>query len=132
MTREWDANIRSLYAVDDGSWLTIDFVANGDPFDVIVTVEIGEALNETVDDYLVRVAVRNLTQSTTLAISDVRGTMSPAQNAPLTDEIRVDFDGKWSAGAAVGDVLQAVASYRVNAGANVLFSTAESNIFVVS
>jgi len=44
----------------------------------------------------------------------------------------VNIPGNWSANAEVGDVLQAVASYKVTAGVNTDFSSAQSNTFVVS
>jgi hypothetical protein len=129
MPSPWDASVKLLYAVDAGTFFTIDDVANGDAFDVIANVEIGENLNENVDNFVLRVAVRNLTQSTTVQIVDLPGTLTPANNTPFTSEERVSFNAP---NQAVGDVLQAVASYRVNAGANSDFSTAESNTFVVS
>ena|SRR5918994_1086907 len=124
-----DASIKLLYPVDVGTFFTIDDVANGDPFDVIANVEIGENLNENVDDFVLRVAVRNLTQSTTVQIVDLPGTLNPAQNTAFNSEERVSFNAP---NQAVGDVLQAVATYRVNAGANSDFSTAESKTFIVS
>jgi hypothetical protein len=129
MPSPWDASIKLLYAVDAGTFFTIDDVGNNDPFDVIANVEIGENLNENVDDFTLRVAIRNLTQSNTVQIVEEKGALIPANNTPFNAEVRVNFNAP---NQAVGDVLQAVASYRVNAGANSDFSTAESNTFVIS
>jgi hypothetical protein len=129
MPSPWDASIKLLYAVDAGTFFTIDDVGNNDPFDVIANVEIGENLNENVDDFTLRVAIRNLTQSNTVQIVEEKGALIPANNTPFNDEVRVSFNAP---NQAVGDVLQAVASYRVNAGANSDFSTAESLTFVIS
>jgi hypothetical protein len=129
MPSAWDASIKLLYAVDQGTFFAIDDVTNGDPIDVIANVEIGENLNENVDSYLLRVAVRNLTQSSTVQIVEQPGVLTPGNNTPYTDEVRVQFP---PIQATAGDVLQAVASYKVLAGSNVDFSTAESNTFVVS
>jgi hypothetical protein len=129
MPSPWDANIKLLYTVDAGTFFTIDDVGNNDPFDVIANVEISENLNENVDDFVLRVAIRNLTQSTTVQIVDQPGKLTPANNTPFNSEERVSFNAP---NQTVGDVLQAVASYRVNAGSNSDFSTAESNTFVVS
>jgi hypothetical protein len=129
MPSPWDANIKLLYTVDAGTFFTIDDVGNNDPFDVIANVEIGENLNENVDDFVLRVAIRNLTQSTTVQIVDQPGKLTPANNTPFNSEERVSFNAP---NQTVGDVLRAVASYRVNAGSNSDFSTAESNTFVVS
>jgi hypothetical protein len=128
MPSDWAANIKLLYAVDAGTFFTIDDVAAGTPFDVIANVEIGEDLNENVDNFNLRIGIRNLTQSTTAAIADDNGPLTPADN-PFFEERRVSFTN-WTATA--GDVLQAVASYKVTAGANSAFSTAQSNTFVVS
>ena len=59
-------------------------------------------------------------------------TLNPVQNQPFFDEIRVNIPANWSAEAEVGDVLQAIASYKVAAGVQLDFSTAFSNTFVVS
>jgi hypothetical protein len=93
-------------------------------FDAIANVEIGENLNEVVDDFVLRVAVRNLTQSTNVQIVDLARALVAANNTAFTSEDRVSRNAP---NQAVGDVLQAVASYRVNAGANSDFSTAESH-----
>jgi len=129
MPSPWDASIKLLYAVDVGTFFTIDDVTNGDQFDIIANVEIGENLNENVDSFDLRVAVRNLTQSSTLEIVNLSDNLTPVNNQPRNEELRASFA---AVNATPGDVLQAVASYRVTAGINFDFSTAESNTFVVS
>jgi hypothetical protein len=129
MSSDWDASIKLLYATDVGTFFTIDDVSNGTTFDVIANVEIGEDLNQNVDSFVLRVAIVNLTQSSSVFTVDQPGTLSPASN-PFFAEERVNIPAGWT--AAVGDVLQAVASYKVTAGANTDFSTAQSNTFVVS
>ena len=96
---------------------------------MIANVEIGENLNENVDDFVLRVAVRNLTQSTTVQIQELKGALTPADDTTFQAEERVSFNAP---NQTAGDVLQAVASYRVNAGANSDFSSAESVTFTVS
>jgi rhamnose utilization protein RhaD (predicted bifunctional aldolase and dehydrogenase) len=129
MPGPWDASVKLLSAVDTGTTDSIDEIANGDPFDVLADVEIGENLNEHVDDFVLRVAIRNLTQSTTVQTITQTGTLTPVDDTTFTNQERVIFNAP---GQTVGDVLQAVASYRVNAGSNTDFSAAESNIFVVA
>jgi hypothetical protein len=124
-----DASIKLLYPVDQGSFFTIDEIENNTPYDVIANVEIGEDLNQNVDDFVLRVAVRNLTQSTTVQIVEQPGNLVPADDTTFQAEERVSFNAP---NQAVGDVLQAVASYRVNAGVTSDFSTAESVTFTVS
>ena len=132
MPSPWDASIKLLYATDLNTFFTIDDVGRGDSFDVIANVEIGENLNENVDRFDIRVGIVNLTQSRAVAAVNQGDTLTPAKNTPFFDEIRVNIPGNWSANAEVGDVLQAVASYKVTAGANIDFSSALSNTFVVS
>jgi hypothetical protein len=132
MPSPWDASIKLLYATDLNTFFTIDDVGRGQSFDVIANVEIGENLNEVVDRFDLRVGIVNLTQSRAVAAVNQGGALVPANNSPLNAEVRVNIPGNWSANAEVGDVLQAVASYKVTAGANVDFSTAQSNTFVVS
>jgi len=129
MPSPWDASIKLLYAVDANTFFTIDDVTNGDPFDVIANVEIGENLNENVDRFDLRVAVRNLTQSTTVEIVNVGDILKPQNNETRNEERRVSFA---PVNATQGDILQAIASYKVTAGVNFDFSTAQSNTFVVS
>jgi hypothetical protein len=133
MPSDFDANIKLLYAVDAGvQFFTVDDVANGAEFVIVANVEIGADLNQNVDSFDLRVAIRNLTQSVTVATVNDSGTLTPDPTpAPFFDERRVTIPAGW-APAQVGDVLQAVAAYIVTAGANKDFSTAESQTFVVS
>lgn len=132
MPSPWDASIKLLYATDLNTFFTIDDVGRGQSFDVIANVEIGENLNEVVDRFDLRVGIVNLTQSRAVAAVNQGGALTPANNTPFNAEVRVNIPGNWSANAEVGDVLQAVASYKVTAGANTDFSSALSNTFVVS
>lgn len=129
MPGPWDASIKLLYPVDQGQFFTIDDIDNNTPYDMIANVEIGENLNENVDDFELRVAVRNLTTSTTVQIQTLKGALVPADDTTFQAEERVSFNPP---NQTPGDVLQAVASYRVNAGANSDFSSAESVTFTVS
>jgi hypothetical protein len=133
MPSDFDASIKLLDAVDVNTFFSIDDVANGASFDVVANVEIGSDLNENVDRFDLRVAVLNLTQSKTVAIVNDGGVLVPA-DAPFFEQRRVNIAAGWDANnnAAVGDILQAVASYKVTAGANFDFSTAQSHTFVAS
>jgi hypothetical protein len=135
MPSPWDASIKLLYGVDQGTFFTLDDLALDDPFDAVANTEIGENLNEVVDSFTLRVAIRNLTTSETVAIQELSDTLKPENNTPRTEELRVQFPSGWAqagSGSSVGDVLQAVASYKVVAGINTDFSTAESDTWVVS
>jgi hypothetical protein len=129
MPGPWDASIKLLYPVDQGTFSTLDDIDNNTPFDVIANVEIGENLNENVDDFVLRVAILNLTQSSTVQVVNQPGNLVPADDTTFTAEERVSFNAP---NQSPGDVLKAVASYRVNAGANSDFSNAESVTFTVS
>jgi hypothetical protein len=134
MPNPGDATIKLLYAVDQGTFFTIDDVTLDDPFDLVANIEIGSNLNQVVDSFVLRVGIRNLTTSETVAIEELKDTLTPGTD-PRLEELRVQIPSGWAAagsGSNVGDVLQAVASYKVEAGVNTDFSTAESNSFVVS
>jgi hypothetical protein len=131
MPSDLDANIKLLYATDVGTFFTIDDIARGETFDLVLNVEIGKDLNQQVDRFDLRVGVVNLTQSRLVTAVNQGDTLTPA-DAPFLAELRVNIPANWSAEAEVGDVLQAVASFKVTAGVNVDFSTALSNTFVVS
>jgi hypothetical protein len=129
MPGPWDASIKLLYPVDQGTFFTIDDIDNNTPFEAICNLEVGEGLNENVDDLVLRVAVRNLTTSDTIEIQEVNRNLTPANNTTLTSEERVSFNAP---NQTPGDVLQLVGSLRVNAGVNSDFSNAESVTFNVS
>jgi hypothetical protein len=129
VSNDWDASIKLLYPTDENTFFTIDDVENGKAFDVVANVEIGRNLNEAVDSFDLSVSIVNLSQSTLVAKVRDSGPLNPA-DAPHLDERRVKIPAGWT--ADIGDVLQAVASYRVTAGVNFDISTAESVTFVVS
>ena len=128
MPGPWDASIKLLYPVDQGTFSTLDDIDNGTAFDAIANVEIGENLNENVDDFVLRVAVVNVTQSTTIQIEELKSALIPANNTTFTAEERVSLNAP---NQSPGDVLKLVASYRVNAGSNSDTSSAESVTFTV-
>jgi|tagenome__1003787_1003787.scaffolds.fasta_scaffold20488442_3 hypothetical protein len=133
MSNDMDANIKLLYPVDKNSFFTIDDVGQGKEFDVIANVEIGEDLNEVVNRHEVRVGIVNLTQSRAVGVAQTRtDNLVPQNNTPRLEEVRVAIPAGWDADAEPGDVLQAIASYKVVAGVNIDFSTAQSVTFVVS
>ena len=129
MPGPWDASIKLLYPVDQGQFTTIDDIDNNTPYDAIANVEIGENLNENVDDFVLRVAVVNLTTSQTIQIEELKRGLTPADDTTFLAEERVNLNAP---NQTPGDVLKLVASYRVNAGSNSDFSSAESVSFNVS
>jgi hypothetical protein len=108
----------------------MDVVDAGEPFDVIADVEVGENLNEVVDSFDLWVSIRNLSQSTTVLRNQISQPLIPTSNEPARNQIRLGFTGGWKANQ--GDVLQALAVYRVSAGATTDYTSAESLTFIVS
>ena len=129
MANSDDASIKLLYAVDDGSFFTMDTVESGKPFDLVANIEIGENLNEQVDALDLFVGVRNLTQSTPVKTVTHSEPLTPANNQEVRREIRIDVEPPWT--AQEGDVLEAVATLKITHGANTDYSTAASDTFVV-
>jgi hypothetical protein len=123
-----DANMKLLYAVGKDSFFTLDTVEIGEAFDVIANVEIGADLNRFDAKQRLAVSILNVSQSTTL-IREVYTEDLPPANDPHFQEIRVNFAGGWAADA--GDLLQAVASYRVWAGLVSDYSHDETDRFIV-
>jgi hypothetical protein len=132
MANPEDAVIKLLHPADDGQPFTLDVLELNTAFDVIAHTEIGENLNENVDSHELRVAVVNLTTSETIEIATFSATLVPANNTQRNDVLTVDFAGVPATKASSGDVLQAVGSYRVVAGANFDISSAQSVTFVVA
>jgi len=126
-----DANIKLLYVVDENSFFTADTVAIGAAFDVIANVEIGKDLMEVVSKENLFVSVVNLSQSTVLQQQSLENVLTPVANPdPLNQELRIKVSGGWT--AAEGDVLEAIATYKVTAGVFTDYSAARSGTVVVS
>jgi hypothetical protein len=124
-----DAVIKLLYAVDDGTFFTADTVKNGEAFDLVANIEIGEDLNQVVDQLDLFVGVTNLTQSSLVVSKQQTEALVPADDQTENREVRVDIDPGWS--AQEGDVLQAVTTMKVTAGIKTDYSYATSNAFIV-
>ena len=126
-----DANIKLLYVVDENSFFTADTVTNGAAFDVIANVEIGKDLMEVVSKENLFVSVVNLSQSTVLQQQSLENVLTPVANPdPLNQELRIKVSGGWTANE--GDVLEAIATYKVTAGVYTDYSAARSGTVVVS
>ena len=126
-----DANIKLLYVVDENSFFTADTVAVGAAFDVIANVEIGKDLMEVVTKENLFVSVVNLSQSTVLQQQSLENVLTPVDNPdPLNQELRIKVGGGWTANE--GDVLEAIATYKVTAGVFTDYSAARSATVVVS
>jgi len=126
-----DANIKLLYVVDENSFFTADTVAVGAAFDVIANVEIGKDLMEVVSKENLFVSVVNLSQSTVLQQQSLENVLTPVANPdPLNQELRVKVSGGWTANE--GDVIEAIATYKVTAGVYTDYSAARSGTVVVS
>ena len=126
-----DANIKLLYVVDENSFFTADTVAVGTAFDVIANVEIGKDLMEVVTKENLFVSVVNLSQSTVLQQQSLENVLTPVDNPdPLNQELRIKVSGGWTANE--GDVLEAIATYKVTAGVFTDYSAARSATVVVS
>jgi hypothetical protein len=129
----WDANIKLLTAVDDGQDFAIDTIDKNTSFDILANLEIGSRLNEVVDRHDLFVHVQNLSQSNILASQNFNEVLAPQVNTTRNVEVRLDFNvpaGGWPANE--GDVLEAVASYKVTAGVNSDYSATRSQLFIVS
>ena len=126
-----DANIKLLYVVDENSFFTADTVTVGAAFDVIANVEIGKDLMEVVSKENLFVSVVNLSQSTVLQQQSLENVLTPVDNPdPLNQELRIKVSGGWTANE--GDVLEAIATYKVTAGVYTDYSAARSGTVVVS
>ena len=130
MANPEDAVIKLLYAVDDNTFFTADTVKAGEAFDLIANIEIGEDLNEVVDQLDLFVGVTNLTRSDLVTTKTLTQQLQPADDTTVNREVRVDIDPGWT-NAQEGDVLQAVATLKITAGIKTDYSNATSNAFTV-
>ncbi len=139
MPSAWAAAIKLLYPADENTFAVIDDVAAKTTFDVVANVEIGRELNQNVDSYDLWVSIRNLSKSTTVAIVHDAKPLAPA-TTPYLAELKAHITPAnvlpgatlFDNGVEEGDILQAVATFKVTAGINDAYSTAQSFTFVVS
>lgn len=130
MANNFDANIKLLYPVDPGTNFTVDDVAKGKAFEILADVEVGQDLNAVINRHDVRVGIVNLTQAKPVGAAVNFGEVLTPAHTPLLKVLRIAIAD--TGDAQVGDVLQAVASYKATAGVHTDFSTAQSVTFVVS
>ena len=129
MANNFDASIKLLYPADQGSFFTVDVLEPTDPYDVVANVEIGQGLNQFASEHTLRVSIVNLTTATQIDSAEVKEQLTPQLNTQRRQEMRASFQAPQNVNS--GDVLQAVASYRVTAGANSDVSTETSETFAV-
>jgi len=125
----YDADVKLLDVVGQGTNFTVSVLDPGTPFDVLADVEIGENLNESVDEHSIRVSIVNLSSATRIALNEVQAPLKPQNNTPRRETLRVPFGAL--ANADPGDVIQAIGTYKVTAGINTDVSTAFSETFTV-
>lgn len=128
-SNQYDANIKLLYLVDSNSFFASDSILLGEPFDVIGNVEIGKELMENVEDEKLYVSIVNVSKSSVLATAAQENPLKKSEQA-RNAELRVSFPGGWKADD--GDVLEAVASYRVSTGLFTDYSTMRTHPVVVA
>jgi hypothetical protein len=129
MANAWDATLKLLYPADEGTFFTVDVLEPGDTYVVVANVEIGEDLNEFATEHILRVSIVNLTTATQVDSAEVKEQLTPQNNTQRRQEMRASFGPIQN--STSGDVLQAVASYKVVAGANTDVSTSQSVTFAV-
>lgn len=130
MAKNWDAEIKLVFPADDGTTFTADTVKHNEPFDIVANVEVGANLMQFASSDELFVAVKNLSRSTTILQGNKPRTLTAVDKA-LNENLRVDIASGWGAGAAPGDLLQVVATYRMDAGIHSDYSSAQSQSFIV-
>jgi len=130
-TNNWDARIKLLYPADDGTNLTADTVKLDDPFDVIANIEVGRNLMQFADSDELSVSVLNVSKSSVVASANAPRPLT-AVDKPLDEDIKVDIATGWGTKANVGDLLEVVATYRLDAGIHTDYSHATSQRLIVT
>jgi hypothetical protein len=131
VTGNLDASIKLLYIVDKNTFFASDSVEKGTAFDVVANVEIGKELMENIRFEDLFVSIINVTQATATSLPLVHNEYQPVENPdPFQHEMRVEVAGGWTANE--GDILEAVAAYKVTAGVHTDYSVTRSGPVVVS
>jgi methionine aminopeptidase len=133
MANSFDSRIKLLEPADAGTIFTADTVALDAPFDVRANIEVGAGIHGFTVDQTIAVSVVNVSKTKTVAQQRSTRPLPPGANE-FNDVLVVPILSGWGAlatDAEVGDVLEVVASYVVNAGINTDYSTAQSQRFGV-
>ncbi|MBO3743987.1 hypothetical protein [Actinoplanes flavus] len=84
----FDAPINSLYPARKNTDFTISVRDPAKPFYVLANVEIGEGLNEFVDEHLLQVSVVDRSTATRVAFAEFTEPLKPEDNTPRTVRLR--------------------------------------------
>jgi hypothetical protein len=128
MTGSWDANLKLVYVNDLSGSVAVDTVRNGDPFEVVAEIRIGQSLMQVAGSCDLFVSVRNLSRSSVLSRQRLSYALAP-QDAPLHQRLEATFDAGWKADD--GDVLEVIATFKVTAGVHQSYSLASGTPFIV-
>ncbi|GGN28629.1 hypothetical protein [Streptomyces fuscichromogenes] len=129
MPEEYNARIKALSVVRKGTSFTVDVLGVNDDFDVVADIEVGASFNAVSSRIQVWASVGNQTQ---LVQVQVQGYDQPAipVNGTRAEPIRIPFNALDATKVTEGDLLQAVATLKVIAGALSDVSHARSEPFV--
>jgi len=130
MATNFSAEIKNLRLVDTSTNFTADTVKNGGAFDVLADIEAGSGINSVANEDQLYVTVRNLSKFTVLATAAPTRVLAPSGNA-RTETLKVSITA-WTGAADPGDVIDAVASYRFEAGIYNAHSSAQSDTSIVT
>jgi hypothetical protein len=129
MSGSWDARIRLVYVVDDQGSSATDTIAAGAPLDVLANIIIGATLMQVVTTADLFVSVRNLSQLTVPLRARQTFNLTP-RSTTLRQTLQVHFAAGWEADD--GDVLDVIATFKVQAGVHVDHSHAHGPRLVVT
>lgn len=135
MANSFDSRIKQLNAADSGTAFTADTVPLDAAFDVRADVEAGDGIHGFTVDQTLSVSVINVSKSRQIAQKTITTALPPVQNTEFHDVLVASIAPGWGTSAAdaeIGDVLEAVASYVVNAGVYTDYSEASTQRFIVT
>jgi hypothetical protein len=125
MPGTWDASIKRLYFADDKTDYTADTLEVGKDYDLVADIEIGASLNGFAGGDRLVITVTNLTTNAVVETKTVPRPLTPVGSV-RREQVTVDFGPLDGVKVSDGDVLRATCSYRVSAGVNSDYDTAQS------
>lgn len=128
-SNQYDANIKLVYIADQGSFFASDTISVGQPFDVVGNVEVGKELMVNVTRQKLFITILNRSQAKVLATGHYDHPLAASEH-PHHEELRVSIAGGWVANE--GDVIEAIATYRVNTQLFTDYSTLTSLPVVIT
>jgi hypothetical protein len=133
MSGSWDATVKAVRAVDEGTDNIINVIQAGTAFDILAEIEVGNGiLSFGGSRYRLTATVRNQSQFQIIYTGPLPEVQlaPPAGGQNLVEQVRVKVPAGWA--AAEDDVLDVITSFSLKSGIYTDTTSATGQPFIVS